>query len=186
MISAMNTPFHTAAPCALLHVLHVEHDFGKSFIEDARLHFERNLRAFKPVFEASEGSLRLGRNIHTIYQSQQPGGDDENRKYPEEAPHAHAAGAHGGDFAVGGEAAEADQDSDQHAHGQRVSERQRDGEGENFSDAGQRSAGADHQFENLAQIAGEQDEGEDGDADEGVRRHFAQNVAGENPHGRRA
>ena len=27
--------------------------------------------------------------------------------------------------------------------------------------AGQRSAGADHQFENVAQVAGEKDEGED-------------------------
>ena len=125
-------------------------------------------------------------DVKSVGQRHEPGGEDEDREHPQEAPHAHAAGAHGGDLAVGGEAAEADEDSDQHAHGQRVGERERDGEEENFGDAGQRSAGADDQFENASEVASKQDEGEDGHADQRVRRHFAKNVAGQNPHEKRA
>src|SRR5580693_2221622 len=36
----------------------------------------------------------------------------------------------------------------------------------------------------MTQVTGEEDEREDGDADERVRRDFAQDVAGENPHAR--
>src|SRR5579864_1359835 len=36
----------------------------------------------------------------------------------------------------------------------------------------------------MTQVTGEEDEREDGDADERVRRDFAQDVAGENPHER--
>jgi hypothetical protein len=37
----------------------------------------------------------------------------------------------------------------------------------------------------VPEVAGEEDEGEDGRADQGVSRHFAQDVAGEDPHGTR-
>src|SRR6476660_8792167 len=102
--------------CAL-DVLDVDHDLGKSFIENARLNFERDLRALQAVFEMAERSLRPGSDIHTVDQSEKPCANDENREDPEETPYAHAAGAHGCDFAVGGETAQADQDSDQNAHG---------------------------------------------------------------------
>ena len=156
-----------------LHVLHVEDDFGESFVEHSRLDFEGNLRTFQAVFEMTESGLGSRGDVESVDKSHEPCGDDEEGKGAKEAPDAHAAGAHGGDFTVGGETAEADQDADQHAHGKRVGEGERDGEEENFGDAGQGSAGADHEFENASQIASEQDEGEDRRADQRVRRHFA-------------
>ena len=131
------------------------------------------MRTFEAVFEVAERGLGAGCDVEAVDHRQEPGGEDEEGERAEEAPDAHAAGAHGGDFAVGGEAAEADEDADQHAHGQRVGERERDGEEENFGDAGQRGAGADYEFENAAEVASEQDEGEDGHADQRVGRHFA-------------
>ncbi len=155
-----------------LHVLHIENYFGKSFVEDAGLDFERNLRAFESIFQVAEGGLGAGRDVESVDQRQGPGADDEDGEHAEEAPHAHAAGAHGGDFTVGGESAEADEDADQHAHGQRVGEGEWDGEKENLGDAGQWGAGADYEFEDATEVAREQDEGEDGHADQRVGRHF--------------
>ncbi len=69
-----------------------------------------------------------------------------------------SAGAHGGDFAIGGETAESDEDADQHTHGNGVGEGDRDGEEEDLRDAGQRGAVADYQFEDAAEVAGEKNE----------------------------
>ncbi len=165
-----------------LHILHIQNVFRKSFVENAGLDFKRNLRAFQAIFQADQRGLGAGRNVESVGQGEQPGGDDEDGKYPQEGPHAHAAGAHGGDFRVGCETAEADQNSQQHAHGNGVGKRERHGEKENLSDAGQGSAGADDEFEDVTEVAREQDKGEDGRADQGMGRHFAQDVAGKNPH----
>jgi hypothetical protein len=161
--------------CALgrLHVLHIENFFGESFVENSRLDFEGDLRTFEAVFEVAERGLGAGRDVEAVHHGHEPGGDDKDRERAQESPDSHAAGAHGGDFAVGGEAAEADQDSQKHAHGQRVGERERHGEEENLGDAGQGSAGTDNQFEDASQVAGEQDKGKDRHADERERRHFA-------------
>jgi hypothetical protein len=108
--------------------------------------------------------------------------DHENRDDAQEGPYAQAAGAHGGDFAVGSETAESDEDADQHAHGNGVGERDRDGEEKDFRNAGQRGAVADDQFEDASEVAGEQDESENGRADQRVGDDFSQNVAGEDAH----
>ncbi len=54
---------------------------------------------------------------------------------------------------------------------------------EQLERAGQWSAVADYQFEDLSELAGEDDEGENRGAQDGVRGDFAENVAGENAHG---
>ena len=131
--------------------------------------------------ERREGT---GSEIDAVAEREEPGHDDENRNDAEEGPDAEAAGAHGGDFAVGGEAAEADEDSDQHAHRNGVSEGDGDGIEEDFGDAGERGAVADDEFENAAEIAGEKNESKDGGADERVGDDFSQDIAGEDadPH----
>ena len=156
-----------------LDVLHIEDDLGESFVEDARLDLEGNLGTFEAIFEMSKSGLGSRGDVESVEKSHEPGGDDEEGKGAKKGPYTHAAGAHGGDFTVGGETAETDQDAEQHAHGKRVGEGERDGEEENFRDAGQRSAGADDEFENASEIASEQDEGEDRRADQRVRSHFA-------------
>jgi len=119
-----------------VYVLHIEHNLREAFVEHAGLHFERSLRAFELVLEASQGSHRPWGQVQSVDQRQQPCGEDENRQHAAEVPHAHAAGAHGGDFAVGGEPAQADQNPDQHAHGNGVRERDWNGVKENLGDAG--------------------------------------------------
>ena len=169
----MKTPFQRAAPCADFHVLHVENFLGESFVENSGLDFEGNLRTFEAVFEVAERGLGAGRDVEAVDHGDEPGGENEKGECAEEAPDAHAAGAHGGDLAVGGEAAEADEDPDQARSWERVGEGERDGEKENFGDAGEWGAGADYEFEDATEVAGEEDEGEDGHADQCVSRHFA-------------
>ena len=53
---------------------------------------------------------------------------------------------------------------------------------EDFGNAGQGRAVADHQLQQPPQIAHEDDEGEQRHADQGVRRDLLQDVAGENAH----
>ena len=166
-----------------VHVLHVEHEFGKAFVEDTGLDFKGNLRALESIFEPGQRGLRSWREISAVDEREQPCGDNENGEDAKKGPHAQPAGAHGGDLAVGGEAAQSDENADQHAHRKRVGEGDWHGVEENFGDAGQRSAGADDEFEDASQIASEQNEGEDGGADEGVRDNFAEDVASQNPHG---
>src|SRR6201993_2038420 len=130
----------------VLDVLDVDHDLRKSFIENAWLDLERNLRAFQAIFEAAQSRLSFGRDVDAIAQREQPGAEDEDREDSQETPYPHAAGAHSSDFAVGGETAQANQDSDQNTHGQRVGEGERDGVGEDFEHAWERSAGTDDEF----------------------------------------
>src|SRR6266496_3014309 len=125
-----------------LHVLHVKNFLGKSFIKDSRLDLKRNLRTLEAFFEMSKSGLRARRDVEAIDKRSDPRHEDKGRECAEKGPHAHAAGAHGSDLAVGGEAAETDKDSDQHAHGEGVGEGERNGEEEDFRDTGQGSAGA--------------------------------------------
>ncbi len=125
-----------------------------------------------------------GSDIHAIGEREQPCDHNKNRDDAEKAPDAEAAGAHGGDFAIGGEAAEANEDADEDAHGDGVGERDRDGEEEDLGDAGERGAVADDEFENASEIAREKNEREDGCANERVGDDFSQDVASEDadPH----
>ena len=53
----------------------------------------------------SESGLGPGSDIEAVDQREEPGGQNENRDDAEEGPDPDAAGAHGRDFAVSGEAA---------------------------------------------------------------------------------
>ncbi len=55
---------------------------------------------------------------------------------------------------------------------------------ENFQNARERSAGTDDQFEDVSEIAGEENERKDADADQGVSNNLSEDVAGQNPHAR--
>src|SRR6202795_132590 len=121
----------------------------------------------------------MWRHVHAVAESKQPGHHHKNGDYAEESPHAEATGSHGGDFAVGGQAAESDEDADKHAHRNGVGERNGNGKEKDLRHAWQRSAVADHKFEYVSEIAGEKDEGENRRANQGVGDNFSQNVARE-------
>ncbi len=91
-----------------LYILNVKHEFREAFIEDSGLHFKRRLRCFQPVLEPAQGGLRSRRQVHGIEQSKRPRGDGKKGNDPQERPRPDAAGSHGGDFAVGRKAAQAD------------------------------------------------------------------------------
>src|ERR1700733_4816184 len=173
------------AALGTVHILHVKHILRKSFIENSRLDLIRNLRSFELIFEVSQRSERPWRQIKSVAQSQKPSAHDKNRQPPAKVPHPHPTGSHGGNFAIGGQPTQSDQNSHQHTHGNGVGESEGDSVKENLGYAGQRGAGPHDQFQNSSQAARKQNEGEYGGADEGVRGYFTEYVAGENPHGRR-
>ena len=117
VISARKTPRHCGGIGAGAHIFDVEHHVLEVFVEDARLNLKGSLRTPELVLQAGERRRGHGGKPDAVGQRQQPGGNGEDGDDADKHPGAQAAGAHGGDFAVGGQAAEADEDSDQQAHG---------------------------------------------------------------------
>ena len=124
----------------------------------------------------------MWREIQAVTKCEYPGYNHEDRDDAQESPYPQAARMHGGDFAIGGKAAESDEDADQHAHRNGVGERYWNGEEKDLSDARKRSAVAHYKFENAAKVAGEKNKGEDPRSDQGVGDNFSQNVAREDAH----
>src|SRR3981081_2423072 len=67
-----------------MHILNVEDDLGKSFVEDAGLHLERHLRTFELVLKARQCGLRFRRKVKAINQREQPRGHNKNREHAQE------------------------------------------------------------------------------------------------------
>ena len=149
-------------------ILNVEHQVFEVFIKDAGLNFKGGLGAAQLAFQARERGRGSRGKPDVVAESEQPGGDGKDGDDADERPCAQAAGAHGGDFAVGGQAAEPDEDSDEQAHGDGDGAGHGQGEQEELSNAGQRSTVADDDFQQASEVAHEDDEGEQGDADGGV------------------
>src|SRR5215469_14484673 len=122
----------------------------------------------------SERRLRFWCEINAVAESQQPGGEEKNRKNSQETPDADATGLHGSNFAIGGEAAQADQNSDQHSGWQSNGEGFRNNQEKQRHGARERRTIADHQLQDLAQLASKNDKGKDTRADQRVRRDFAE------------
>jgi len=165
-----------------LDVLHVKDSLREALVKHAGLYFERDLRRLEAILELSQGGERSGRKIDTVAKSEQPCSHHEDRDHTQKGPYADAAGAHGGDFAVGGEAAESDEDADKYAHRNGVSKCDGDGKEKYFCNTRQWRTIADYQFEDVAEVAGKKNECENRRADQGVGDDFAQNVAGEDAH----
>ena len=104
--------------------------------------------------------MRLGGHIESVDQGQQPGTENKNQDNSQETPHADTAGAHGCDFAVSREATEANQDTYQDAHWNRVGKGDGHGEKEDLRHARQGGAVADDQLQDAFQIARKQDKRE--------------------------
>ncbi len=163
-------------------VLGVEDVVLEVFVEDAGLDFDGGLAGLGGVFVVEESLGGAGSDEEGVGEAEDPEGDGEDADDADEGEDAEAGGAHGGDFAVGGEAAEAEQDADEHGHG--------DGEGE---EAGEEVAdeakdvegdgdAADGELHEREQVAHEEDEGEEHAAEQGVAGDFAEDVASEDAH----
>ena len=165
--------------------LHIKDELGKSLIKHARLNFERGLRRLQVVFKLCERGERARREINAVAQRQQPRHQHKDRDHAQERPDAQSAGAHRSNFAVGSQTTKSDKNANQHAHWNRVSERDRNGEEKNFGNARQRRAVADDEFEDAAEIAGEKNKSENCRADQGVGDDFSQDVARKDAHPQR-
>ena len=163
-------------------VLHVKDVVLEVLVEDAGLNFIAGLGGFELVFKPEERSCRTRREDERVEEAKQEcagGGDGADAH---ERHDAEAGGAHGGDFAVGREAAEAKEDADQDGHGngedERGGERVKDDAGD-FRDG---RGAADDELKDAAKVADEQDKGEDDAAQQAVGEDFAQDVAGKDAH----
>src|SRR5215471_3839955 len=87
--------FTHCSALGVLHVLHVNHGFGESLIEDPRLDFERNLRTLQPVFQAAQSGLRAGSDVGSVDQRQEPSPEYEDGEHAKEIPYAYSACPHG-------------------------------------------------------------------------------------------
>ena len=163
--------------------MNIKNELGKSFIKDARLNLKRDLRTLQLFLQVGKSSCRTWRNVNAIADCQYQRSYEKKRENAEKLPHPDTARFHSGNLAVGGEAAQAEQDSDEHARGQRDIQRSRNDEEEKFNRARQWRTVPDHKFEDLPQLAGENDECENCGPDQRVRGDFAENVAREDPHG---
>ena len=161
-------------------ILDVEHQVFEIFVKDAGLNFKRGLGAAQLVLQARECGRGGWSQPDVVAEGEQPGEDGEDGDDADELPGAEAAGAHGGDFAIGGQAAEADEDSDEQAHGDGDGAGHGQGEQEELGYGGQGSTVADDDFQQASEVAHEDDESEEGDADGGVLHDFGKNIAGKN------
>ena len=141
-------------------VFHVEHVVLEVFVKNVRLDLKRNLRGSQFVLQARQGGGGAGFDDHRIDQRQHPGGNAKNRNDFQEFAHAYAGGAHRRDFTIGSHAAEAQQNADQHSHGDGDFQCRGQGEKENFRYAGKRSAVAHHGFKNARKFAHKNDKRE--------------------------
>ena len=151
-------------------------------VEDARLYLEGSLRGFEAVLQVAQRASSPRGRVDAVPHGQEPGRDGEYRYHADKHARSHATGTNGRDLAVGCQTAESDEDADQHAHGQGDHKSGGQGIDENFRDAGQRGAVADHQLKQPAEVAHEDDEREQQHAQQSVRAHLFQDVAGQNSH----
>src|ERR1700733_1211118 len=163
-------------------VLNVEDTVLELLVEDAGLDLEGGLGGLEGFAESDQASGGAGGKVERVEQTEDEGDGGDNGDDADEVDGSHACGAHGGDFAVGGEAGEAEEDADQNGHGDSDGERGREGVGDDADDVGVRSGVADYEFEDSAEVASKDDEGEEGSTEKGVGGDFAEDVAGENAH----
>jgi len=94
-----------------LDILHIEDIVLQVLEEDSGLDLEGGLRCFEPVFQLEQVGGGAGDEVEGVDQAEAEGSEGENGDDAHEGEGTDAAGAHGGDFAVAGEAGEAEKDS---------------------------------------------------------------------------
>ncbi len=154
--------------CGGCDVLDVEDAVLELFVKDAGLDLEGGLGGFERLAERDEAGGGAGSEVEGVEEAQAKGDGGDDGDDADEVDGTHAGGAHGGDFAVGGEAGEAEEDADQNRHGDGDVERRGQGVGDDAGDVGVGGGVADDELEDSAEVAGEDDEGEEGSAEECV------------------
>ena len=164
------------------HVLHIENEVVKVLVEDAGLNLVGGLRGFQRLLHFDDGLVGARREIQRVAQAKQRAGHGHDGGDAHKVADAQARGAHGDDFAVGGQAAEPQQDAPQHRHGDGDLEQIGQREEKDLRHVGPRGAVAHHNLKNVRQLGHEQNEGEERAADEREGENLAEDVAGEDAH----
>ena len=103
-------------------------------------------------------------------------------RWDEQAAQADAGRVERDDFAIGGEAAEADQHADQHGHGNGEGQDGRQRAEKNQRNGADAAGMADDQIHQANKLRNEENESEDGESQQGVRGHFAADIFIEKAH----
>ncbi len=164
------------------HILHVENKVAEILVEDARLNLVGRLRGRQRLLHVEDGLVGAGSDVERIHQPQQRAADCHDGGHADKVGDAQARGADGDDFAVGGQAAQSQQNAHQHRHGDRDPEQVGQGEEKDLQHIGEGGAVANHHFEDLRKAGDEQDEGEQRASDQCVGENLAEDVAGEDAH----
>ncbi len=85
-------------------VLDIEDDVFEVFVEDAGLDFEGGLGVFEGIFEFEQGCGGAWGEVEGVGEAEGERAERDQGDDADEVECAHAGGAHGGDFGVGGEA----------------------------------------------------------------------------------
>ena len=165
-------------------ILHVEHVVLEVFVKDARLNLKRGLLILERIFQPQQGCGRFGSDVERDRQRDSPAENGDDRDHADKEPDADAHRPHGGDLAVGGEAAEAEQHPDEHGHGNGQDQHVGKHEQENFGHGAQRGAVARCHFQQLANVLHEQNESEERTPEKGMGEDFIPDIAGKNAHRR--
>ena len=163
-------------------VLCVEDVVFEVFVEDAGLDGDGGLAGLGGVFVVDKGLGGAGSDEEGVGEAEDPERDGEDADDADEGEDAEAGGAHGGDFAVGCEAAEAKQDADEHGHGDGEGQKARQEIADEAKDVEGGGDAADRELHEREQVAHEQNEGEEHAAEQGVAGDFAEDVASEDAH----
>ncbi len=153
------------------HVADIEDVVGEVLVEDARLDFGRELRGLDLVQDARPLDRRLGRKDQRSIRGQRHAkrGEEEHRR--DHLAARNAGRAHGDNFAVARKAAQADQDSHQHAEGNRQRQQRRNSPREKRSHRKELGVAADKHFKQPVGLVQERYEG---------RKHRPQQRTGQN------
>ena len=173
-------PVGRARPGA--HVLHIENKVLEVLVEDARLNLVGGLRGLQCLLHLQDGLVGARSDIEGVGQPEQRAGDGHDGSDAHKVADAQAGGAHGDDFAVGGQPAEPQQHAHQHRHGNGDLEEVGQREEKNLHHVGERGAVADHHLQDVRQVLHEENEGEERAADERVGENLAEDVAGKDAH----
>jgi hypothetical protein len=140
------------------------------------------LRGLQRFAEGDEAGGGARGKIERVEEAQGKCDGRDDGDDADEVNRAHTAGAHGGDFAVGCEAGEAEKDADEHGHGDGDGEGWWEGKEDDTSDVSHGGGVADDELEDTAEVAHEDNKGKEGSAEKGVRGDFAEDVAGDDAH----
>lgn len=164
-------------------VVDVENQLGETLVKDARLDGERDLRGEEAGFESAVFVYGFRAEPKRHAKSKSRAGSGENADGQENAAAADAESGEGDDFAVGGHAAETQEDANQDGHGQGEGEDTGQEAEKEFEDLTAGAGVADEERHQANELRDEQNEGENGESEERVAENFTNDIAVQNAHG---